>query len=244
MFEAVNQHLASLAFPPHCLQCRTSLPVQSKLQWCSDCLSELAGKEQFGCRRCGARLTVPSPWENRCVVCYSVSTRFDRAYSIGNYQSLLQQLVRRMKREKSEAIATQFGTALSHGIMDSELDQRALSVVAIPTHWWKQLRRGFHAAAIIANAVSRSLHCRYLSNGLCSQRLTRKQGTLSTSARIRNVKGAFRVPRPSAVRGQHILLVDDVMTSCATANEAARILKQAGATQVTLGVVARGVRAT
>ncbi|MDB4777945.1 hypothetical protein OAG68_00650 [bacterium] len=148
-----------------------------------------------------------------------------------------------MKRSKSEAIAVQLGELLADSVVETGVGSEANVIVPMPIHWWKKFRRGFNASSVIAKGLSRSLQIPFVGKSLCSMRLTRKQGTLSNIARIKNVKDSVGVWDSRRVSGRQVMLVDDVATSCATANEAAKVLHAAGAVHVTLVVVARGVRA-
>ena len=135
----------------------------------------------------------------------------------------------------------QLGRLLAQTMVETGVGADADLVTPIPVHWWKRLVRGFNASSVIAEGMSQLLQ---LSNQptLRSIRLTKKQGTLSTSARIANVKGAMKIVNRQRVSGKRVVLVDDVATSCATANEATIALFKAGAKTVTLAVAARGVR--
>ena len=70
--------------------------------------------------------------------------RFEKAVAIGNYQGLLQELVIRMKNQHDEAIAIQLGTLLGYQLIERGLNSFD-SVIAVPTHWWRRLKRGFCA---------------------------------------------------------------------------------------------------
>lgn len=211
------------------------------MHWCDRCVKSMIGQEAYSCRRCGARLSQPIPFEDGCQVCRSTRIRFDEALSIGNYGGMLQQIVREMKRAKSEPAATQLGRLIAKLMIEQEVGKDADAVVSLPVHWWKRLVRGFNAASVIADGLSQNFDVPRIS-ALRFVRQTKKQGTLTTTARIANVKGAVAVVGRQRVLGKHVILVDDVATSCATANEATRALIQAGATKVTLVVAARGVR--
>ena len=94
---------------------------------------------------------------------------------------------------------------------------------------------------MLAEGIQQELGCPINDDSLICCRRTQKQGLLSTRERFFNVKGCFRVAIPKKIAGKHILLVDDVMTSCATATQAAHQLLQAGANTLSLAIVARGV---
>lgn len=211
------------------------------MQWCHRCEKLLSGDELFACRRCGAKLSRETPFSHGCQVCRSVQIQFDESISIGNYGGLLQQIVRDVKRAKLESTATQLGRLLAKLMIELEVGLGADYIVPMPIHWWKRFIRGFNGASVIAEGLSQN-SCIPVFSGLRFARLTKKQGTLSTTARIANLKNAMMVKNGQRVSGKHVILVDDVATSCATANEAARALKRAGAKKITLAVAARGIR--
>ena len=193
------------------------------------------------CGRCGARLLQSSPYPDTCALCHGQDFRFDRAVAVGNYQGLLQDLVVRMKNQHDETIAVQLGNLLGYQLASEgwvEFDR----AVSVPTHWWRRLKRGFCAAELIGNSLSKLLGLKFSTNLVRAIRPTKKQGTLSTRGRFSNVRGAFGINSKTTFTGQRLLLIDDVMTSGATTSEVARILKQKGAAEVYVAIVARGAR--
>ena len=112
-------------------------------------------------------------------------------------------------------------------------------VTAVPSHWSRRWRRGVQGSALLAESVSRVLEVPW-GHALVARRRTQKQGTLTVKRRFANVRGVFRTAKGYDFTGQHVVLIDDVLTTGATSSEAARALKQAGAARVTIGVLARG----
>jgi ComF family protein len=111
-------------------------------------------------------------------------------------------------------------------------------IMPTPMHWRRRLVRGWDHARALAGAIARELRLP-VGNELVRLRNTPQQARLPRSRRIENVRGAFAVRKGDGLVGASILLVDDVTTTGATANEAARTLLQAGAARVTLAVVAK-----
>ena len=111
----------------------------------------------------------------------------------------------------------------------------------VPLHPMKLWRRRFNQAAALAREVARQTGKPCDPAALERVKLTRSQVGLSRAQRAENVQGAFRVAEGTAVRGRKILLVDDVLTSGATANAASRALLKAGAANVDVLVFARVV---
>ena len=113
------------------------------------------------------------------------------------------------------------------------------AVAPVPLHRTRLFARRYNQAAEIARPLARMTRLRYLPDALCRPRDTGSQAGKSASGRKRNVAGAFEVPQPAKVAGKRILLIDDVLTTGATAQGCARALLAAGASAVDLAVVAR-----
>lgn len=132
-------------------------------------------------------------------------------------------------------LAKQLSTYLEFAIPN---DDRYDAVVPVPLHWKKRWSRGFNQAELLARPVAKRRGIPVL-NALCRRKSTEVQASLTMAARRKNVQGAF-LARPGAkLQGKRILLIDDVMTTGATAGACAMALKRAGAASVTLAVLAR-----
>jgi len=209
--------------------------------WCLDCWQRLTRRPSNACKKCGAYLARPNPFGDRCSLCHGQVLHFDAALATGNYQNLLQELIVQMKNSHDETIAHQLGVLLGYELLNAGWDGYD-QIIAVPTHWWRKLKRGFLAAEIIAESVSHIAGLKHSTRTLRAIRPTKKQGTLSNQARVANVRGAFEVLPNSNLKDARVLIIDDVMTSGATTSEIARILKKAGASNVSVAVVARGAR--
>jgi ComF family protein len=118
-------------------------------------------------------------------------------------------------------------------------------IVPMPLHWRKRWQRGFNQAELLAGEISRRTNTP-LRNALRRVRATQSQAGLTSAKRRENVSGAFQASRRAknraALEGGRVLLIDDVMTTGATAAACARALKRGGARQVTLLTLARADR--
>jgi len=141
-----------------------------------------------------------------------------------------------MRRRLGEML----GQTVSAGISGDDDEGGFDLVMPVAMHWRRRLVRGWDHARTLARAAARKLGLP-VGNELHRVRNTPPQVHLPRSRRIENVRGAFSVtPRGAkALDGAHILLVDDVTTTGATANEAARTLLRAGAARVVLAVIAK-----
>lgn len=170
---------------------------------------------------------------------------FATVTSIANYEGLLKDLVVRMKGRHGQVTAIQLGhwlaECLSIGFFDSRIPDCDL-VTPVPCHWMRHLRRGFNVADLLVAPVCELPRLEGKSaNLLIARRRTRKQGTLTMTQRFENVKNCFSFSGKPQVKDASILLVDDVMTSGATAMQAGKVLLCAGAREIHLAIVARGI---
>ena len=176
-----------------------------------------------------------------CRLCRGVKLDLDSVVCLGNYEHRMRETVLRMKRRGHESLTIQLGRWLGRRWNQSFRLSPADRVVPVPVFWKRRWRRGYHVAQLLAEGIGASIEGRIAGcAALRAARPTRKQGTLTTGQRFANVRDCFELSDPQRVRGKRVLLVDDVMTSGATAAEACRVLREGGAAEVHLAIVARG----
>jgi ComF family protein len=180
----------------------------------------------------------PLDFEGRCALCRSGLRAFDAAYSFGAYGGVLRELIHLLKYERVRPLSR----PLSRYLLRALPREHAFdAIVPVPLHWRRRWDRGFNQAELLAAGLSASTGLP-LRNALRRLRPTAAQAGLSNAGRRRNVTQAFGCNRPQAVTGKRVLLVDDVMTTGATATACARALKNAGAVYVAVLTVARADR--
>ena len=164
---------------------------------------------------------------------------YHEARTLGKYEDSLREAVLKIKHAHYEPLAAGLGQQLAGRLKERPFAQPPKLVVPVPMFWLQRLWRGTNAAETLALAVAQSLGLSIATDLLVCRRWLRKQSTLHTDERRRNVRNAFRVSWRYSVRDARILLIDDVLTTGATAHEAARALRQAGAAAVYVAAVAR-----
>ena len=164
---------------------------------------------------------------------------FDAARAACLYDETSREPILKLKHADRTDLAPMFARWLSRAAAD--LLAEADAVAPVPLHPLRLLRRRYNQSAEVARPLAKLAGLAYLPDALVRRRATESQGGKSAGRRKRNVAGAFHVPerRRAQVEGRRILLIDDVMTTGATAEGCARALKQAGAARVDLAVVAR-----
>jgi len=163
---------------------------------------------------------------------------FDWARAAVSYEALGRELIIRMKHGGAGASIPTFVTMMARLI---PAEMQADIVVPVPLHRWRLLKRRFNQSQLLAKGLARKLEVRSDPFLLERVRATPSQGTFDRKGRRKNVRGAFRVPaaRSGELVGKRVLLVDDVLTTGATASECAKALKEAGATHVAVLAFAR-----
>ena len=175
----------------------------------------------------------------RCAACLAKPRAFDAARAACLYDETSRNPILQLKHADRLDLAPLFARWLSRTAR--ELIEEADAIAPVPLHPLRLLRRRYNQAAEIARPLAAMTGTPYLPDALVRRRATATQGGKSGSGRKRNVAGAFEVPeaRRTQVEGLRILLIDDVLTTGATAEGCALALKAAGAARVDLAVVAR-----
>jgi len=235
--------LGDLVLPRGCAACES--PEVSAGGLCAACNISLLGLVSLSyCPRCGSTIGPNIPIrDDGCPGCPGTLPRFARVFRLGPYTDPLRSVIRELKYRRRDTmrrrLGAMLGKAVSAGIAGDDESGFDL-VMPVAMHWRRRLVRGWDHARTLARAAGRELGLP-VGSDLYRMRNTPPQVHLPRSQRIENVRGAFAVtPRAArALAGSHILLVDDVTTTGATANEATRTLLRAGAARVVLAVVAK-----
>jgi ComF family protein len=245
--------LFAVLFPSDCRICRSALTDVSKLPVCGDCLGRIRPLAGTLCSVCGEKLLgerFAGEAHPLCDLCRRAAPRFRRAVAYGAYQGALRDLLHLFKYQGVRSAAPLLGGLLGRGVVAAGIVGPFL-VIPVPLAAGKRRARGFNQAEEIARAFCAASRAFGAARGiqLESTLLVRKRETVSQTGLTRpqrqaNLRGAFAVTQPEELRGKSILLVDDVMTTGATAGECARIMLKSGAKEVLVATVARATRDT
>lgn len=222
-----------LVMPPHALDegaDRPFAPGLSAAAW-----TRIAFVDGPVCDGCG--LPFAYDIRSRCAACLARPRAFDRARCACLYDDASRDLILKLKHGDRPDLARLFALWLHRAA--PELLAMCDVVAPVPMHPGRLFRRRYNQAAEIARPLARLAGRRHLPDVLVRSRDTGGQGGRSRRGRREAVRGAFSAPAPARVQGLRILLVDDVLTTGATAEACARALKKAGAAAVDVAVVAR-----
>lgn len=222
--------LAGTFLPAACGRCGAPLDERAAAGVCERCWRAIERHCGELCPRCGRpELATPGP----CLGCRDAPPPWNAAHSVGPYAGPLRDLILLLKHGRRDELAPPLAGLLEETFRAAGWPQPA-AVVAVPMHWWRRLRRGFNQAELLARALAARLgvpNCAPLRRRAAAPQVGRVR-----SDRLRLSARAFKVLRP--VRGS-VILVDDVLTTGATAAACTRTLRQAGASEVRILTLAR-----
>jgi ComF family protein len=246
--------LSCALLPSSCALCGSSLPHLSSAPVCDVCWTEFPALSGNLCARCGDSLDAPvqaGPTSSgQCRACRMAPPPFVRAVAYGPYEGRMREAIHALKYDRLHSAARGMGRMLAVAI--AQLADKApteMLVVPVPLHRSKYAERGFNQARSLAfhalDALGKSHPAWRLtlaSSTLMRLRVTESQFGLTPRQRRLNVKGAFEVSDPAAVTQKHVLVIDDIFTTGATARATALALIGAGASSVWVATLARAGR--
>ncbi|MFN2352501.1 MAG: ComF family protein [Kiritimatiellia bacterium] len=216
-----------LVYPRTCALCGAQ-SEEGYLYLCWNCRCRLPLTQLPVCEICGRTATTETDYI--CPACRRKQPAFDRARAAAHYRGLMRDMVLNLKYHNALWLSHDLGILLAGAMAAFYQDHPFDAVTFVPLSWMRRRTRSFNQARLLASSLAhRSKPRRPVWNCLERNRFKETQTHLAARARQKNVRGAFRMTRGAEVQGKTLLLVDDVMTTGATVDECARVLKQAGA---------------
>ena len=249
--EWVVADFSNVLMPSDCRVCGAAMAALARIRVCEACVARVGAQAESGkdvlCTRCGDAMGMESArfasamGVGECTMCRLAPPQFDRAVAYANYEDEMRRMLHLLKFEGMRGIAEHvLGGAMASSARTLRGEAaHELVVIPVPLFAAREKTRGFNQARLLAEAMVKRL--RRLEPGwklsvpahvLERVHDTRALYQLNPTQRRASLKGAFRVANAEAVRGREVLLIDDIMTTGATARECARVLKRAGAAKV------------
>ena len=216
-------------FPASCFICNQA--GHNSLDLCADCLQDLTPLEQC-CSICSIELTTQ---HSICGRCLQNAPGFDRVEAPYRYQGSTQLLIQQLKFQSKHCCAKIIGTLMARHL--KPLNKTPDALIAVPLHKKRMIERGFNQSELIAQHLHQQLNIPLLKQHAKRLRNTANQSSLHADERRKNIRNAFSYRNSNKVHS--VAIIDDVVTTGATANELAKTLKQAGVKKVEIWAFAR-----
>ncbi len=238
-----------LLFPPICPVCQVRLDAGRRDPLCGSCWERLERIAPPICRLCGLPLggfaiepheAGGGPAPHLCGQCRVRPPAYSYARAAARYGDVVREAVHAFKFGGKRALALPLGDLLAETRVLLPVDAVDL-LVPVPLHRRRERERGFNQSRLLARRVACAWGVPLRADVLARAAATLPQTDLGAAERRANVRGAFALRRPDAVAGRHVVLVDDIMTTGATAGACAALLQEAGAATVGVVTVARVV---
>ena len=201
--------LLDFVYPPYCILCEADLEPENKLV----------------CEKCWERLESSSTMETQ------ISKH--RILALYPFSNDVRTIIHNLKYLNKRHLAVNLGSAIGKIIVEDKNIRKWDFLIPIPLHKVKQRSRGFNQSELIVDAIAEVSSIEKDYRILIRHRYTKNQAALPMRERAANVKGAFSVLNKSRIEGKKIILVDDVITTGSTMLECIKVLKEAGAKEVT-----------
>ena len=229
-------------YPPTCCHCGAAADSVDRFAGlCGGCRDKFSAPIEHPCRRCGAPCGPHLDTSSGCIHCRGERFAFETVLCLGVYDGEFRRACLKAKSPGGGPLAAALGRLL-YQRQQASLERHACELVTcVPQHWSQRLYQTQHAADTLARTLARSLRTKFAGPILSKVRRTPAQAGLPASRRRTNLRGAFRARTGMDLSGAAILLVDDVLTTGATSQEATRTLLRAGARSVVVAVLARAI---
>lgn len=234
-----SNKIQSKLYPYTCFLCGET--GDNSLDLCNECLSQFKSIHS-SCTQCGIALNnsygphKPNTSKNSiCGACLKKPPSFDQVKTLYHYEGAARFLIQSLKYQNKHSCARTMGTLMAKHLSSQTIKPDA--IIPIPLHRKRLLQRGFNQAAEIANYLQHSKNHRLQNKILKRVINTAQQMSLKAPQRKKNMQGAFSCQPVSKL--PYIILIDDVITTGSTANEAAKTLKKAGVKRVDVWAFAR-----
>ncbi len=232
---ALVDPVLAVVFPASCPVCAEPLARPTRGPLCEPCWGGVARKPRTSCR-CGQSLPATA---THCGRCRRGLSPLELGFSLGPYEGPLRAAVHELKYHGRRRVAGRLAEAMAAGGAARAVLSVGAVLVPVPLHPRRRRERGFNQAELLAGELARRLDLELAPVALVRRADTPTQTGLSAAQRRRNVAGAFAVRCRAQIAGRVIVLVDDVVTTGATARACAQALRDAGAKAVRLLSAAR-----
>lgn len=233
---AFFEKFSELVFPSNfkCVFCGKEFDKKVPTNTCENCLKKLPYLTGNRCKKCG---DVVNSMAEYCLICKNKKRHFDVAYAPFVYEKQISACVIKFKFENAKYLFKPMANYLVKCYYENQIS--ADIIVGVPMSEEKEKQRGYNQASLLAKNLAKTVNLPFDEHSLKKIKNTSRQVDLAFEERSKNVKDAFWVSNRKTFKGKNVLLIDDVLTTGATCDECAKVLKNAGAKKVVVLTLAR-----
>jgi len=239
--------LLEIIYPPRCAVCGVFLKRDGQVDvrdFCPACLGEFKRIASPFCPLCGRPFTSRAGEDHPCEECMSAGPVYDMLRAPFLYEGALMEAIHQFKYGQKMHLGHTLGRLMAEFAQGWLGTGENLVLMPVPLHTKRLRKRGFNQSLVLARHAAGRMGAELDYLSLKRVRHTQPQTGLGKDDRSRNVRKAFALFGPEAVKGRHVVLVDDVATTGSTLNECAKVLKRAGCGSVRCLVLARAAERT
>ena len=240
-FHPVWEGLLGLVYPNNCQFCLRAEAGLQEGYVCAECWSGVRFVRPPFCDRCGLPFEGNLSTDFVCFNCSDMELYFSQARSAVVSKGVVREAIHCFKYDHAVWVEPFLTKLLVQEAAPILRRQKWDALVPVPLHSSREREREFNQAERLAKALSQATGIPLKSKLLCRTQETETQTRLAREERARNVRGAFRLNQLVDLSSQRLVLIDDVLTTGATTNACARELRAAGAQEVVVWTLARGV---
>lgn len=227
--------LIDFLLPAICPLCSRPLATGEGIGFCPDCQQQLPPLPEATCRRCALPYATDISDNHLCGSCLKETPPlFEKVIAGGIYDAALKEAIHRFKYRGKINLDLPLSDLIANRLTDMKTVDL---IIPVPLHKKRLRQRTYNQSALLARLIAKRLDRPFSTQQLLRHRDTPPQQGQNATERKKNLKNAFSLSEP--LNGEHILLIDDVLTTGATVRECCRVLKNNGAGKVTVAVLAR-----
>jgi ComF family protein len=231
--------VSDIIFPPQCLACAEIINQPANQVFCSTCLEKIDFITANFCPICGLPFLVSPAGTHVCGNCLGNKPYFTRARAVAGFETVIMDAIHKFKYGRNVSTGHCLGLFMADfAFPDFNFSEYSL-LIPVPLHVKKLRDRGFNQSLLLAKEMGKKYNLPVNFSLLKRNKFTLTQTGLNKAEREQNIKGAFAVTNREKVRGENIILIDDVYTTGATINECAKMLLKAGAQKVSVLTLSR-----
>lgn len=206
-------------FPKKCIVCKKTL---QKAHPCCDSCYEALPFQTHACHRCGQRLIANSDYCGRCI---NKPPFFDSCFCPFQYTGIIKNHIQSFKYYQKPELSHDLAHLLEFELQENTIQLPEL-IIPVPLHVRRLRYRGYNQSSLLANALSNTLDIPVAQNFIRKHKNTNSQVGLTSKKRQKNINHSFQIEKH--YQAKSVAIIDDVVTSGATANEISKILKKNG----------------